>query len=117
MTDQELIQGAWRLIGGERHGTPFPPELLSSVTLSLAGDRLTTKTRAGSMENRFTLDAAQSPKHIDMQIGDLRGEGIYELEGNRLTILHDEVGQPRPTTLDPAQSSTSTLMLLERVES
>ncbi len=114
MTDQELIQGTWRLTGGERHGTPFPAELLQSVTITLTGDRLITKTRAGSMENRFALDPAQCPKHIDMELAGLKGEGIYQLDGDTLTILHEEVGAPRPKSFDPGQSPQSTLMILAR---
>jgi uncharacterized protein (TIGR03067 family) len=114
MNDRDAIQGTWRLVAGERHGQPFSDNLLRTVTLTFADGKLTTKTKDRSNENRFTLDSTQNPKHIDMDMDGTLGEGIYELAGDNLKILHDEVGEPRPKAFDLKASPQLTLMILTR---
>jgi uncharacterized protein (TIGR03067 family) len=116
MNDQHLIQGTWRLTAGERQGVPFSADVLRTVTITFDGETLTTKTGAGSNANRFALDPTQLPKCIDMEQQGVWGEGIYELDGDTLTILHNEVGTSRPKTFDPKQSPQSTLMILARTK-
>jgi uncharacterized protein (TIGR03067 family) len=116
MTDQQSIQGIWQLVAGERHGTPFSQEILESVNLEFAGDKLITKTKRGANENQFRLDESQTPKHIDMEMQGARGEGIYVLENDTLKILHDEVGSARPNSFDLNQSTQLTFMMLKRVK-
>jgi uncharacterized protein (TIGR03067 family) len=114
MNDLDAIQGTWRLVAGERHGQPFSDDLLKTVTLTFSDGKLITKTKDRSNENRFTLDPTQNPKHIDMDMDGTLGEGIYELAGDSLKILHDEVGEPRPKVFDPKASPQLTLMILTR---
>src|SRR5437879_5433722 len=45
VTDQERIQGTWRLVSGERQGRALPDEAVRDVSLTFAGDRLSTRRK------------------------------------------------------------------------
>jgi uncharacterized protein (TIGR03067 family) len=70
----------------------------------------------------FALDAAKQPKQINLtthyltetyQEHEATLAGIYQLEGDRLTIAY-HVGEPRPEKSESAPGSGVTLLVLER---
>lgn len=113
MTDEQKIQGAWSLVSGERHGKPFPEDVVKNVTLVFAKDILTTKNRDRETTAKFTLHEHETPKQIDLDMDGSIGEGIYELTGDDLKLLHGEVGDPRPAAFD-ANRDHLTLLILKR---
>jgi uncharacterized protein (TIGR03067 family) len=114
MTDEAKLQGTWVLVSGERHGEAFSDETLKSVKLTFAGDVLITQNKDRANEAKFQLHADQTPKAIDLLMKDAVGQGIYELQGDDLKILHGEVGDGRPTKFDVKLSPRLTLLVLKR---
>ncbi len=111
MGDQDRIQGTWALVSGERGGRPLPTEVVRHVTLTFAGNQLTTKTRDREMRSAFRLDPGKEPKEIDLDMGGAVGKGIYRLDGDDLKIAHGEVGDARPREFPKAGSGLTVLVL------
>jgi uncharacterized protein (TIGR03067 family) len=116
LTHQDRIQGRWALVSGERHGEKFAPEAISGVRLVFAGNVLRTEKPGEVTEATFTLHPETSPKGIDIDMDGSLGLGIYRLEGDRLAILHGEVGDPRPADFDAVKGGALTLLNLRRAE-
>jgi len=115
MTDQERIQGTWRLASGERQGRAFPDETVRDVSLVFAGDSLATRMKDRTTEARFKLIPSTQPKGIDLDMGEAVGLGIYLLDGDDLKIAHGAVGDPRPSGFDANDGPPSTILVLKRV--
>jgi uncharacterized protein (TIGR03067 family) len=115
MSDQERIQGTWRLASGERQGRALPGEAVRGVSLVFAGDTLSTRTKDRTTEARFTLAPGTQPKGIDLDMGEAVGLGIYQLDGDDLMIAHGAVGDPRPSGFDANDGHASTVLILKRV--
>jgi uncharacterized protein (TIGR03067 family) len=115
MSDQERIQGTWRLASGERQGQALPDEVVRGVSLVFAGDMLATKTKDRATEARFRLIPETQPKGIDLDMGGAVGQGIYLLDGDDLKLAHGSVGDPRPSGFDAKDGPPSTILVLERV--
>jgi uncharacterized protein (TIGR03067 family) len=114
MTDHEAIQGLWALVSGERHGKAFSEGIVKRVTLEFSQDALSTKTGDRVNSATFKLHPDTTPKGIDLDMDGAVGEGIYNLEGDTLTILHGEVGDNRPTHFDARETPRLTLLVLAR---
>jgi uncharacterized protein (TIGR03067 family) len=69
MSDQEDIQGAWALLSAERNGKHVPDDVIQHIQLIFAGDALTTKHKDRKTVASFKLDAKQTPKEIDLDMG------------------------------------------------
>ncbi len=115
MTDQERIQGTWRLVSGERQGRSLPDDAVRDVSLIFVGDALTTKTRGRETEARFELIPGTEPKGIDLDMAGAVGLGIYLLDGDDLKVAHGEVGDPRPSGFGAEEGGPSTTLVLRRV--
>src|SRR4051794_14473659 len=76
MTDEQKIQGTWQLVAGERHGKAFADEIAKNVTLTFAGDVLTTKNKDRANDAKFRLRPEATPKAIDLIMEGNVGEGI-----------------------------------------
>ena len=114
MTDHEKIQGDWAVVAGEHAGQPFPDDLIPTILLSFRGDTLTTQVGRRTTTFRFVLDPASNPAAIDLDLQGAFGRGIYRLQGDALTIVHGEVGSPRPTLFENDSDSPLTVMRLTR---
>jgi uncharacterized protein (TIGR03067 family) len=116
MNDFERIQGSWALVSGERHGERFTTEVTKDVKLTFAGDALRTHKGDDVSEATFALHPEMNPKGIDLNMDGGVGLGIYKLEGQKLTVLHGEVDQPRPADFDAVEGGDLTLLVLEKAE-
>jgi uncharacterized protein (TIGR03067 family) len=112
--DIDRIQGTWSLISGGRHGEQFTDEVVKNVKLSFLGDVLKTIKKNEVTEATFTLHPEINPKGIDLEMDGSRGLGIYKLEGERLTILHGEVEEPRPPDFDAVKKGNLTMLVLQK---
>lgn len=119
-SDQDKVQGKWKIDSGTRGGNPLPDEVTKSAVIVFDGNKMKmTVTRDGQEQNRemtFKLDQAAKPKAIDVEISGKPGLGIYTLEGDTLKICHGEEGDARPTEFASKEGSKVTLIVLKRTK-
>jgi uncharacterized protein (TIGR03067 family) len=115
MKDIDRIQGTWKLVSGERNGEALPAEITTNVSLIFSGNKLTTKNKNTVTEALFTLHPETNPRGIDLDMEGNVGLGIYELGGEKLTILHGEVEEARPANFDALKNRNLTLLILNKI--
>src|SRR5262249_52948518 len=98
-------QGQWRpvsfVVGGDRAGED---ELKGSV-LNSRGEAYHTRIVRTS-HGTVKVNGVGTPKELDLTYTDtrLKGKselGVYERDGDTLTIQFSDFGRPRPTVIDP----------------
>ncbi len=115
------IEGEWKMTRGVFNGAPLAPEMVAYCTRITRGD--VTRIVAGPQEMlhaKFTLDSTQAPRAIDYVnlAGSNKGKmqaGIYEVEGDELTISIAAPGKPRPKDFSTAKGDGRTLTVWTRV--
>jgi uncharacterized protein (TIGR03067 family) len=97
------LEGEWRFAALEVDGTAMPAAALSQSRLLIDGDRFRTESPEATYEGVFTIDVEAAPAHIDIEFveGPEAGNwsyGLYELDGDELTMCLGLTGASRPTT-------------------
>ena len=95
------LEGEWRFASLEIDGAATPGEMLAQTRILMDGDRFRVESPEGTYEGVFTIDVEASPAHIDIEFvaGPDAGSwsrGIYELDGDALTMCLGLVGSTRP---------------------
>jgi uncharacterized protein (TIGR03067 family) len=121
-TDQERLQGTWRLVSIEANQRVMPIEeikigpLAQTPRLCIAGEKYLFKLGDNSTSFTFTLNPGKSPKEIDMMIvGDSdKGKlfhGIYLLAGDTYKVCrHVQPNSARP--IDFATRANSGILII-----
>ncbi len=117
-TDNEKLQGTWKLVQGGLTYYPDVPgiglaENLKNTEIVIDGDGWSGWTMQGKQERTtFRLDATKTPKALDIK--DRAGKdilAIYMLGGDNLVIcIRGEGKQERPTTFVVDSNSVSLLI-------
>lgn len=113
------LEGEWRFEALQVDGNDMPAAMLGESKLLLDGDRFHMDSAGAVYDGRFTIDAAARPMHIDIDFieGPEAGNhayGLFELDGDRLTICLGLVGAARPTTFATKPGSGHALERLRR---
>ena len=115
--DARSWQGEWKLVSCIANGESQMANMLWIVK----GDQYTIRLDGQSAPDpyKFTLDPAQ--KRIDVMHHDTpdgtyggRLKGIYDLQGNSLTVCYDLKGQRYPKSLDAGRGSAQVLYQFQR---
>lgn len=119
--DEDRLQGDWKVTSLVEAGKKAEPKTFAAWNLTVAGDKMTARDGKEVMdEYTFRLDAAASPRAIDLtvQTGEAKGktlQGIYQLEGDTLTVCVSEPGKKdRPKEFRSAEGSSHTLLVFQR---
>jgi uncharacterized protein (TIGR03067 family) len=115
--EQELkrLQGTWQLVGAVVHGVRGG--VSPDASWVIEGD-LATEHRAGTVAGRWrlTLDPSKCPKAIDLE--EDRGKsvllGVYELDGDTLTLCHGSVGRAKGRPADLKAHKDVCIAVLKR---
>jgi uncharacterized protein (TIGR03067 family) len=118
---QELraLEGDWRFVSLEVDGTTMPSGMIAQSRLLIDGDRFRTESPEAIYEGIFTIDVETTPSQIDIEFveGPEAGNwsyGLYELDGDRLTICLGVVGAKRPVAFATRSGSGHALERLRR---
>ena len=104
MTDG--LQGSWLLIGKEFNGKAV--DFVESVQTFRNG-KYTTKDKDGTTTGTYTIDASQTPAHLDEVPSEGPDKGwrkktVYQLDGNTLKKAASLWPDKRPKNLDDKTS-------------
>jgi uncharacterized protein (TIGR03067 family) len=127
-TDQELLQGTWRVVAGERDGRPVPEEILKRAdgVLTFTGDKVRVRMQESEItpprdrQARLYLDPTKEPKAIDLiALGGAVDAfvGIYRLDGDTLTLcgyMEPNERTERPTAFATKPGDGRRLIILRR---
>jgi uncharacterized protein (TIGR03067 family) len=114
------LEGEFPMLSGVMDGSPMDASMVKWVKRVTHGN--VTSVIAGPnvmMKAEFTLDPAQSPKHIDYVnlVGSHKGKkqaGIYKIEGGVISICVAGPGKPRPRDFTSPKGSGVTLTVWKR---
>jgi len=114
------IAGSWTCASAIIDGRPLGDDTKKQLRLTLTADRY--KSERGDQvlfDSTYTLDASQSPAHIDMigTEGDLKGKaalGILQLDGDTLTMCYVMPGKERPAAFESQPQSGAFLVVWKR---
>jgi uncharacterized protein (TIGR03067 family) len=113
--DLEKMQGDWAADSLVRGGFPLPADDARAYFRTVKDDQYTVSRYSKVVgKGTFKIDATKKPKTIDSQPADPTGKikpvlGIYELDGDKLTICNAEPGKERPTEFTSKEGSGNSL--------
>jgi uncharacterized protein (TIGR03067 family) len=119
-TDQEKLQGDWKMERVMMDGKPKDP---MAGTWVFQGDRIIVRFQGGaSLPSSFKLDPSQKPKTIDVTFLDEKGNPrgqpltwIYELNGDTFkTCSYPNGGEGRPKEIASKPRSGMMVMVFKR---
>src|SRR5262245_39948694 len=117
--DKDAIQGKWKLITGKLQDQDLPDDIKKEFDDKgfVLEDGKLTAPFTGS----YKLDAAKSPKEIDLTIDDPEKHkgthlGVYELDGDKLTITFSRKDGERPTKITPGKDDPWAVLVFERMK-
>jgi uncharacterized protein (TIGR03067 family) len=119
-----LLAGTWVYERQVVEGREIPIAEMSKSNIVIRGNLLTRDVyRADGkqlipVKSTIWIDPTINPKQIDddaaMPIGTSRRPGIYQLDGDRLTLCYDNTGGTRPTKFESPSGSSLVLSVLRR---
>jgi uncharacterized protein (TIGR03067 family) len=121
-TDEERIQGVWKLVSSEREGKREPGDVKYPLQLVFSTDTLRFALPAGARHPQpYKLDATRKPKRIDWLAGGKNGPskpvpGIYELDGDTLKICWGGPGKERPRRFKTKAGTGDWLWICKRAK-
>jgi len=117
--DLRALEGEWEFVTLEVDGAGVPGPMLGASRLLIDGDRFRTESPEGTYDGVFTIDVEASPKCIDIEFveGPEAGNwsyGLYDLEGDALTLCLGLAGAGRPRAFVTRAGSGHALERLRR---
>jgi uncharacterized protein (TIGR03067 family) len=113
------LEGEWHFYNQRLDGAVTPATALSGSRLLIDGDRFRMESPEAIYDGRLTIDISVSPSHItiDFVEGPEAGNqsyGIYELDGDGLTLCLGLAGSSRPDQFAATKGSGHVLQHLRR---
>jgi uncharacterized protein (TIGR03067 family) len=122
--DVKKLQGTWKVIKLDDGEKPTSGEEIGYWTFEFNGDGVTTRQgkNSSAKDGKFKLDSTKKPKSIDIDTGgEAPSEGIYELDGDELTICivagyKGSKTAARPTEFKANEEKKYSLFVLKKVK-
>ena len=111
------ISGTYKVLSGKRAGEDIgedrlPPEI------KVSDDAFTIPSPGATFVMSYQIDSTASPMAIDMKIKEgapeSPGLGIVKMEGNKLTLCYDPMGQERPDSFESTEDNGAFLFVMEK---
>jgi uncharacterized protein (TIGR03067 family) len=119
--DEAALAGAWTAVEAQRDGAAAAELVGHRLVFEGDGFRITAEDGKPLYAGRYTVDAAAQPARIDFvqEAGEAKGqtwEGIWRLEGERLTIVDDapDPAKGRPTDFSASAGSGHVMIVFAR---
>jgi uncharacterized protein (TIGR03067 family) len=114
-SDQDKLQGDWKLESGKQAGENTPEEFVKEFSLTIKGDKWSVKIPGGEDKGTIKIDSSKKPKEINFtsESGAER-QSIYDLDGDTLKVCVSEPGGNRPTEFDSKAGSPTMYFVLKR---
>jgi uncharacterized protein (TIGR03067 family) len=117
-SDQDKLQGKWKIESGMQGGKPLPDDVVKTGIIEFDGNKIKSTVKVDGAdrtdEMTFKLDSTKKPKAIDVDMKGKPGLGIYKLDGDTLTICHGEDGDPRPTEFESKEGTKTVVVVMKR---
>lgn len=115
------LEGTWAFARLEVDGQSMPTSASGDSRLLIDGDRFRMESPEANYEGLFDIDIEQSPHTIDIDFVDgpeagNHSAGIFELDGDRLTICLGFAGVIRPSAFATTHGSGHALEHLTRAD-
>ncbi len=110
----ETLNGVWTLVSAQRGGKNALDEFPKGYKLTIDGGNVTVQTGDRSRKGTLRLDAARTPKELDLVFPEGTLRAIYSLRGDELALSRSEVGEARPMELASKQGGKNVVMILKR---
>jgi uncharacterized protein (TIGR03067 family) len=98
--DKAEFQGTWALLpGSTQNGKPLAEDLVKSLRITFAGDKIILTNGQDSKEGTFTLDPDAKPKAITIKHSDGKtkpSRGIYLIDRGVINLRFADPGKKRP---------------------
>jgi uncharacterized protein (TIGR03067 family) len=106
--DLRQIQGTWQVTAAQQNGAALSPEKVTNTMVIVTGNSYRTLAGAQVDRGTFSIDAAKSPKQMDIKSG-TTGEtlqAIFEVGPEHMRVCYALEGADRPaefatTTAEP----------------
>jgi uncharacterized protein (TIGR03067 family) len=119
----DLLQGDWKVESAqESTGKNGSEDDIKALLVRFKGDNMKITLRGELVaEHKIKIDAAKSPKSIDLTPpeGPDKGKtepGIYKIEGDRLTLCVNDAGKDRPAAFATKDGTKISLFVLKRAK-
>jgi uncharacterized protein (TIGR03067 family) len=122
--EAKMLQGTWQVTKYiDEDGKEAPAKEIVNHTFQFKGDQVvihSTKDDDGR-EFKYSVDGAKKPKAIDIDMGPPKpSEGIYKLEGDKLTICivsgyRNDRPAPRPSGFKESKEKKYVVFILKKV--
>ena len=115
------MQGAWKVVLAQVDSKTMPIEAFKKVIVVIKDDRISFKDNDKTYEEvEFEIDPAAKPKEIDYKYvfglkKGVRERGIYQWDGEQLTVCMAQSKQKRPTDFASQQGAGVQLLKLKRM--
>jgi uncharacterized protein (TIGR03067 family) len=116
------FEGDWTLESSTTGGMELPADSLKGFVVTFEGEKHTLKVGDEVIQvGTQKIDPSKSPKAIDVTMteGPNKGAvmlGIYEFDGDTLTVCMDPLGKSRPTEFKSESGSQDFLNVHKRVK-
>lgn len=115
------LEGTWAFRSLEVDGDKMPAAAAGDSRLLIDGDRFRMESPEANYEGIFDIDIDRTPHTIDIDFVDgpeagNRSEGIFELDGDRLTICLGFTGVTRPASFKTTRGSGHALEHFNRAD-
>jgi len=113
------LEGEWTFAALDIDGVAAPSAVFDRSRILIDGDRFRTESPDAIYDGVFTIDTETTPRRIDVDFVEgpeagHRAEGIFELDGDDLTICLGLVGAARPGAFTTSKGSGHALERLRR---
>ena len=118
-TEREKFQGTWAVVSLEKDGKVEKLPAGRKPTMTFTGDKFQMRGGEADYGGTFTLDPTRRPRRIDTAVTQgenktVRTQGIYEMQGDTLTIVWTEGDGPRPAALAGKAAPGTRKVVLKR---